>query len=73
MEESYFERKHENLRSSRPPQKQRKGRNWSLHRAQAKQPQEIHIKDLFKKYINCAITFTNLSKSQAKRQHISGT
>lgn len=53
MKESYFETKHEKLRSSRPPQKQR--RNWSLHRAQAKQPQEIHMKDFFKEYINSAI------------------
>lgn len=73
MKESYFETKHEKLRSSRPPQKQRKGRNWSLHRAQAKQPQEIHMKDFFKEYINSAIIFTDLSSSQAKRQHLSET
>lgn len=47
MKEGYFETKHEKLRSRRPPQKQRKGRNWSLNRAQAKQPQEIHMKDFF--------------------------
>lgn len=73
MKEGYFETKHEKLRSRRPPQKQRKGRNWSFNRAQAKQPQEIHMKDFFKKYINSVITFTELSRSQAKRQHLSGT
>lgn len=38
MKESYFERKHEKLRSSRSLQKQRKERNWLLHKAEAKQP-----------------------------------
>lgn len=31
------------------------------------------MKDLFKEYINSALSFTDLSESQAKRQHVSGT
>lgn len=31
------------------------------------------MKDLFKQYINSGLSFTDLSESQAKSQHASGT